>query len=333
MSRSRLLLAGLLASGAALTGCTTMGTNVKGSFSCVAPDGICAPSSLIDDRALALISGEDGDRMVQPAGPYAEPPKEGRGFQTASAPARTRERVLRIVFPAQIDAAGRLREKTAVHAVVEQGGWEQALASNAVATTPKDVAAATGGDTLLAAVERADPPAVDGAEYDPGMPSAAAVVAARAQAAPQQLASPDPIGDIKDQVSRRLAAPRRQPVSRIVPKAPAPATMAPASAGATISAANPSNAGTKTSLNVAPTSPARSPTASASSERQGATGAPAIAVPAQATDAGRAAIAAVAANPAVRAGLARAEPEARTAAQDAKPLPVLRATSFPGVQQ
>ncbi|MEL0254290.1 MAG: conjugal transfer protein, partial [Novosphingobium sp.] len=41
---------------AALSGCTTFGGNVKGNFSCSAPDGICAPSSSIDDRALAMIA-------------------------------------------------------------------------------------------------------------------------------------------------------------------------------------------------------------------------------------------------------------------------------------
>ena len=201
MNRRKVGLSALLATGAALcalTGCSTLGGNIKGSFSCVAPDGICAPSSLIDDRALALISGEEGDRMIQPAGPYAEPPKAGRGFQTASAsPApRVRERVLRIVFPAQIDASGRLHEQTAVHAVVMQGDWQQALADDAVVTSQREVAAATGGDTLLAAVDRADPPIVDGMTADPDMPSEAAIAAARAQPAQRAGASADPVGDI-----------------------------------------------------------------------------------------------------------------------------------------
>jgi hypothetical protein len=33
-----------------------LGGNVKGSFACQAPDGICAPSSTIDDRALAMVA-------------------------------------------------------------------------------------------------------------------------------------------------------------------------------------------------------------------------------------------------------------------------------------
>ncbi|MEL6487016.1 MAG: conjugal transfer protein TraV, partial [Pseudomonadota bacterium] len=38
---------------AGLGGCTTFGTNVNGSFRCDAPDGVCAPSTVIDDNALA----------------------------------------------------------------------------------------------------------------------------------------------------------------------------------------------------------------------------------------------------------------------------------------
>src|SRR3546814_9561508 len=52
-----------LCSAVALGGCSTFGGNIRGDFSCAAPDGICAPSSTIDDRALAMISAEgtDGD--------------------------------------------------------------------------------------------------------------------------------------------------------------------------------------------------------------------------------------------------------------------------------
>lgn len=315
MSRARLLLA-VLASGAAVSGCTTLDGNVKGSFSCRAPDGICAPSSFIDDRALALISGEDGDRLITPAGPYTAPRTEGRGFDTAAiAPARSQERVLRIVFPAQIDAAGRLHEQTAVHAVVERGDWQQALASNAVATTPAQVRAATGGDTLLAAIDRADQPLVaDGdAGVDPDMPSAAAVAAARAQA--------DPVGDIKDQVARRLSRTPRRPAPIAAPATVRPTTTAPVAVGMT------------TAPKPLPSSAPVRPIAAATSVPVAISATSGIAVPKYATPAGRAAIASVAGNPAIRSGLARAEPEAREAAKSANPLPVLRASSFPGVDQ
>jgi conjugal transfer pilus assembly protein TraV len=316
VNKVHVCLAVALASGTMMTGCTTMGGNIKGNFSCMAPDGICAPSSTIDDRALAMIAGEDGDRMITPAGPYSAPQSAGRGFDTAAAaPARSQERVLRIVFPAQIDGAGRLHEKTAVHAVVERGEWQRALASNAVATSPAQVQAATGGDTLLAAVDRADPPVMmeDSSVADPDMPSAAAVAAARVQA--------DPVGDIKDQVARRLSkTPRRLSVSPSALRTPTALTYGSKPAAPTTNV--PVAVGMTTTKPLPPPASVRPVVTSTS-----------VMTPKYVTPAGRTAIAAVGANPAVRAGLARAEPEAREAAKSANPLPVLRASSFPGVVQ
>ena len=34
-----------------IAGCATLGGNVKGDFSCRAPEGSCAPTSMIDDAA------------------------------------------------------------------------------------------------------------------------------------------------------------------------------------------------------------------------------------------------------------------------------------------
>jgi conjugal transfer pilus assembly protein TraV len=318
VNKVHVCLAVTLAAGTMMTGCTTLGGNVKGSFSCVAPDGICAPSSVIDDRALALISGQDGDRLITPAGPYTAPHSEGRGFDTAAAvPARSQERVLRIIFPAQIDAAGRLHEQTAVHAVVERGEWQQALASNTVATTPAQVRAATGGDTLLAAIDHADQPqsASDEAAVDPDLPSAAAVAAARVQA--------DPVGDIKDQVARRLSkTPRRLSVSPSALRAPTALTYGSKPAAPT----------TNTPVAVGMTANAK-PLPSPAPVRPVVTSTSAVITPKYVTPASRTAIAAVGANPAVRGALARAEPEAREAAKSVNPLPVLRASSFPGVVQ
>jgi conjugal transfer pilus assembly protein TraV len=322
VSRARLLLVAL-AGGAALSGCTTLDGNVKGSFNCAAPDGICAPSSFIDDRALAMISGEEGDRLITPAGPYTAPRTEGRGFETAAtAPARSQERVLRIVFPAQIDAAGRLHEQTAVHAVVERGDWQQALADNAVATTPAQVRAATGGDTLLAAIDRADQPVADGdTGVDPDMPSAAAVAAARAQA--------DPMGDIKDQVARRLSrTPRRPATTTSAVQAPIATP-----AGARRPTPAPVAVGMTTAPKPLPTPAPARPAVAAASAPVAVSATAGIAVPKYATPAGRAAIASVAGNPAIRSALTRPEPEAREAAKASNPLPVLRASSFPGVDQ
>ena len=119
-----------LAATASLGACTSLGGNVQGNFSCRAPDGICAPTSTIDDAALALIGG--GESLV-PAGPYSAPSSQSpRMIHTsASEPVRSGEKVLRIVFPSHIDRAGRFRETTAIHAVVERAVWTTASASPA----------------------------------------------------------------------------------------------------------------------------------------------------------------------------------------------------------
>ena len=110
-----------LAVAASLAGCATLGGNVKGDFACRTPDGICAPTTTIDDAALALISG---DASATAAGPYNAPATSPRMIEAnAVEPVRSNEKVLRIVFPAHIDGAGRYRETTAIHAVVERGEW------------------------------------------------------------------------------------------------------------------------------------------------------------------------------------------------------------------
>ena len=328
--RRQLRLLAPLTLASVLAGCMTMGGTVKGNFACKAPEGVCAPSSTIDDRALAMIvdaSGTTGDRPIAPAGPYTAPRPVEPGFQkTALNTTRSGDRVLRIVFPAQIDGEGRLHEQTAVHAVVEQADWRQASAETLVATSREQVAAATGGETLLAAVVRGDPPATDDAQPDANAPSAAAVAAARAKGPGTRRAASDPIGDIKDQVARRVASrPQRLSYNQAALSAPIPARPANASAVATPAtvATKPTPAPTPTAYTTSPAPMARSVTPA---------GAGTI-VPARATAAGRAAITAVNANPAIVAGLGRAEPEARYAAKGADPLPVLHAAPLPGVEQ
>ena len=128
---TRLLATGTtLAVAASLAGCATLGGNVKGNFACRAPDGMCAPTTSIDDAALAMIGGE---AAATPAGPYNVPATAPRMIETAAVePVRSNEKVLRIVFPAHIDAAGRFREASAIHAVVERGQWMAAGQTQAV---------------------------------------------------------------------------------------------------------------------------------------------------------------------------------------------------------
>lgn len=219
-----------------LSGCATFGSNVRGSFSCEAPDGICAPSSTIDDRALALISGAEGDASPMPAGGRENPVRASR-LRTESAapvrvapadPGRSQEKVLRIVFQPYIDERGRLHEAGAVHAVVATGDWQSGPTA-VLGTAPQNVNPATGSQlSLAAAVDRVDPPLTDAPAVDPTLPDPAAIEAARARKV-------DPVEAIKADVSSRLTATGRSGAraapSLARPAAPPAPVLAKPSAG------------------------------------------------------------------------------------------------------
>ena len=191
-------------SAVALSGCATLGGNVKGSFACRAPDGICAPTSTIDDQALAMISGADPE--ATPAGvinPYDRSDPRLTPVSASATPMRSSEKVLRIVFPAHIDGAGRYREASAIHAVVERGAWMAAAdrparvvvgAANGpprdqvamlteapslaeLAAASPEVAYAQPADETPAGVAAVPPTAT--VQNTPNAPSAAAIAAAR----------------------------------------------------------------------------------------------------------------------------------------------------------
>lgn len=215
---------------AALGGCATFGGNVKGRFSCAAPDGVCAPSSSIDDRALAMIAGDSSASDPTPAGPYMESKPRQRLLRTAAAsqplpigqadPRRTQERVLRIVFQPYIDGQGRLHEASAVHAVVQSDEWQQQVLASSTAIPDRNARATPAAPVSLAeAVDQADPANGAVAAIDPNLPDPAVVAAARARAA-------DPVGSIKSEVAARLApkAGRTPPAAVGAPAAQVKAT-------------------------------------------------------------------------------------------------------------
>lgn len=190
----------------AASGCTMLGGNVKGSFSCAAPDGICAPTSTIDDQALALVTGEGENaatrsaKALQERAPHAPArpfPTQTRATGAQIEAGRTQERVLRIVFLPFIDAHGRLHEASAVHAVVRPGEWYSQASADAtsIAHAP---APAAGQASLAEMVDRADRLA-SLPSIDPDLPDTAVVAAARARKA-------DPMGAIRAQVAARLEA-------------------------------------------------------------------------------------------------------------------------------
>lgn len=95
-----------------LSGCATLGSNVSGRFNCTAPKGNCAPTSVIDQSATGSVTTSTLDVTALPR-------RAAPGGDTA----RTGERVLRIVFPAHVDAQGTLHEEAVAYAVAEGPDW------------------------------------------------------------------------------------------------------------------------------------------------------------------------------------------------------------------
>lgn len=132
--------AGVAALGLAATqlaACTSLwGGNIKGNFACSAPGGTCAPSTVIDDQALAVI--QNARPMVPASGPYFQPPARasaqsarlvptgsGRIAAASTGVAHRERRVLKVVFPSYVDGAGNFHEPRVVHTVADAGGWMQ----------------------------------------------------------------------------------------------------------------------------------------------------------------------------------------------------------------
>ena len=88
-----------------LAGCATLGGNVEGNFACRAPEGTCAPTSLIDAQATGVAAGQET-------------------LPVASAQGRTSVgRSLRIVLAAHRDEAGREHEARVVQVVPSNRSW------------------------------------------------------------------------------------------------------------------------------------------------------------------------------------------------------------------
>lgn len=211
-----------------LAACTSLfGGNIKGSFACSAPNGTCAPSTVIDDQALSVIQNA---RPMTPAGPYMRSPAAMRPTTAAYVPtgsgritpaqggmAHREHRVLRVVFPSFVDGGGNLHEPRIVHAVVDDGAWMQLSAGELSAVDQIE-----GRTASLASAAFTPPPLLDAAtlpsdmspapEAKPapaGPPSPEAVAAARAKGA--ALKSGNAIDAIRAEVQSRLAQTTKAP--------------------------------------------------------------------------------------------------------------------------
>ncbi|NJM50222.1 MAG: hypothetical protein HC843_04505 [Sphingomonadales bacterium] len=101
MIKHGIILFGMVVS---LSGCTIFGEkNVKGNFACAPAEGTCAPTLNIDDGAIKKLreNARAGTAVVVPG--------------STTYIAKPIGRPAKIVFPAYIDAQGRLHEATIVH--------------------------------------------------------------------------------------------------------------------------------------------------------------------------------------------------------------------------
>lgn len=258
-----------------LAACSTLfGGNIKGSWSCSAPNGSCAPSSVIDDQALSVIQNA---RPMTPAGPFMQMPTRARERAPAVAAAgrpvevadnglvHRDRRVLRVVFPSYVDGRGNVHEPRVVHTVVDRGGWMQV--SEAGTTAADQVLGSAGAPAAPAAgpvrVGALDAPAMMPADLQnwslssPGRPAgiaASGVAVARAdpagEAAPKAsdveaarlrgVPPVNPLEDIRSRVQARLGGVSPLPAGAVqaAPKPPAPLPPGPSAAPAGVDAAS-----------------------------------------------------------------------------------------------
>ncbi len=244
----------VLVAGAQLAACTTLfGGNIKGNFSCSAPDGSCAPSTLIDDQALSVIQNA---RPMTPAGPYYQRPGAGGVLDSAVKPAsgavavagngmmHRDRRVLKVVFPSFVDGRGNVHEPRVVHTVVDAGGWMQVSSGEANASAQVLGSAASAvpgaaprGQAATVDVSAMVPRDLQGWSLDApkgeqlaggpvGPPSVSSVEAARVRGADPV----DPLTKIRTSVQARLAGVSALPAGApLVPAAPVPAAEQPKS--------------------------------------------------------------------------------------------------------
>ena len=209
-----------------LSACTTLGTNVSGKFRCEAADGICAPSLVIDDSAIARIEETISVDLLNPAGPFRmddgiSAPVRGQSLGSEALVARSSPSYeLSVVFPGYTDAAGTAHARIAVPVKAMLPGRGDALET--IALRGAKPARAQG---LLAAAESAPQfMAIAPGILDDGQPGSVGAETAMAsnlpktpapiqQAPAQQAASQpsNPIAEIEAKVSERLASQQRLP--------------------------------------------------------------------------------------------------------------------------
>lgn len=253
--------AGVAALGLAATqlaACTSLwGGNIKGNFACSAPSGTCAPSTVIDDQALAVI--QNARPMVPASGPYFQPQSRSSGHSARFMPsgsgriaaagpgvAHRERRVLKVVFPSYVDGSGNFHEPRVVHTVADAGGWMQ-LSGGEPGQGEQASAHTEASPTASPSLAPPQPKAIGEAPPASGqnhsqlakpadliagppdqMPDPKAVAEARAKGAMR--ASSAPIDAIRAEVEERLGATPKAGQHPALPPAPGSVSAKPAEA-------------------------------------------------------------------------------------------------------
>lgn len=117
-----------------LSGCASLGGNVRGDFACRAPKGDCAPLTAIDAGAVAQLTGNSAAAQRAEPAVTATP----TGAASSSVPQRSGERTLTIFVPAHVDLDGVLHDAATLHAVVEAPRWlTPSVSSRGLAPSPR----------------------------------------------------------------------------------------------------------------------------------------------------------------------------------------------------
>ena len=167
---------GAVAASGLLVSCAAFRGNVRSNFVCEAPGGMCAPTSKIDDQALALIA-EGEAALTRPL----------------AAAATHSPRAMRIMLPARQDRFGHWREPTIVYA-------------EPLDLAPELSAALAGGDRRDASA--AQPGLADLAARAPALADIGGAAVGEARKEDGKVAVPVALAPaaIEAEVRRRLAA-------------------------------------------------------------------------------------------------------------------------------
>ena len=197
----------LLALAASTSACTTMGTNVSGSFRCDGPNGVCAPSTVIDDSAIARIEETSSTDLLSPAGPFEIDDGIAAPVHSVQIAAAQRPSVasyqLSVVLPGYTGLDGTVYERRVVQteaALPGRGDTMEALAMRR--------SGPLRSQGLLAAAESAPPflaVAPGAIDHGPSRPAPQIAIAG---------GRPNPIEAIENQVNERLAATQEKPRTR-----------------------------------------------------------------------------------------------------------------------